>query len=111
MINSQGSEIGAAKGLALKAGLHVRRKHKHKCKHKHEVVYTCDKHKHKGDIRRRSEQISWRQSFKSKMAYTEEIMLSDEEMLLLVPLLQEGEYKGRSNKREAKKGLGEGSLS
>ena len=44
---AQGSGMGAAKGLALKAGLHVRRKHKHKCKHKHKVVYTCDKHRHK----------------------------------------------------------------
>ena len=43
---AQGSGMEAAKGLALKAGLHVRRKHKHKCKHKHKVVYTCDKHKH-----------------------------------------------------------------
>ena len=31
----------------VKAGLHVRRKHKPKGKHKHKVVYTCDKHKHK----------------------------------------------------------------
>ena len=32
--------------LALKPGLHVRRKHKNKHKHKHKDVYTCDKHKH-----------------------------------------------------------------
>ena len=37
---AQGSGMGAAKGLALKADLYVRRKHKHK------VVYKCDKHKH-----------------------------------------------------------------
>ena len=37
--------MGTAKVLALKAGLHVRRKHEHKCRRKHKVVYTCDKHK------------------------------------------------------------------
>lgn len=44
---AQESEMGKAKGLTLKAGLHVQRKHKDKCKHKHKVVYTCDKQKQK----------------------------------------------------------------